>query len=120
VTLINNSIDIQSVARRVASDAIPTADNRWTGTNRGGYASAQWDDLATHVMAALDEPTRLDFERRMLQLYTTELPLLPLMYTLEEVPVGGGLTGVAAYTGVPRSATILLTWNIHEWDVARS
>lgn len=113
----NNGIDIKSVVRRIALDNIPTGDNRWTGTNRGGYSSPRWDELGNRMLVTLDERTRLDLERQMLQLYTSELPLLPLLYTLDELPVAGGLTGPAPNTGVPANSTIMRTWNIHEWDV---
>ncbi len=114
----NNGIDIKSVARRVASDNIPTADNRWTGTNRGGYASERWDELGERILASLEDRTRLDLERQMLQLFTSELPLLPLLYTLDELPIGGGLTGPSPNTGVPMNSTISRSWNVHEWDIA--
>jgi ABC-type transport system substrate-binding protein len=115
----NQGIDIKSVVRRVGSDNIPTADNRWTGTNRGGYSSPKWDELGNRLLVTLDEPMRLELEKQMLQLYTSELPLLPLLYTFDELPVGGGLTGLLPHTGVPASSTIQRTWNIHEWDVPK-
>jgi peptide/nickel transport system substrate-binding protein len=113
----NIGIDSRSVVRRIASDNIPTADNRWTGTNRGGYASPRWDELGMRFLTTLDEGMRLDLERQMLQLYTAELPLLPLLYTLDELPVAGGITGPLPNTGVPANSGIMRTWNIHDWDV---
>jgi peptide/nickel transport system substrate-binding protein len=113
----NIGIDSRSVVRRIATDNIPTADNRWTGTNRGGYANPRWDDLGQRFLTTLDDAMRLELERQMLQLYTAELPLLPLLYTLDELPITGGVTGPLPNTGVPANTGIMRTWNIHEWDV---
>jgi peptide/nickel transport system substrate-binding protein len=113
----NIGVVTKTLARRIASEAIPTAENRWTGSNRGGYANPQWDELAGRILTTLDEGDRLEIERQMLRLYTTELPLLPLLYTFDELPVGGGLTGLLPNTGVPENSSIVLTWNIHEWDI---
>jgi peptide/nickel transport system substrate-binding protein len=114
----NNGIDLKSVVRRIGSDNIPTPENRWTGTNRGGYASAAWDALGDRLLTTLDERYRIDVERQMLQLYTSELPLLPLFYTLDELPLAAGISGPKGNTGVPANSTILYSWNIHEWDVS--
>jgi peptide/nickel transport system substrate-binding protein len=117
ITLITNPIEILGVVRKLASYNIPTAANRWTGTNRGGWSSPAWDDLNDRMLAALDDSKRLGIEREMLQLYTTELPLMPLFFTLQQQPVGGGLVGPAVITGTAPNDSAQLTWNIHEWDI---
>jgi peptide/nickel transport system substrate-binding protein len=116
--MTNNGIDIKSVVRRIAADNIPTPDNRWSGTNRGGYASLAWDALGDQVLTTLEESRRVELERQMLQLFTSDLPLLPLFYTLDELPIAGNITGPTPVTGVPANSTISYTWNIHEWDAA--
>lgn len=115
----NQGIDLKSVVRRVGTDNIPTATNRWTGTNRGGYSNPGWDDLGSRLLATLHEPERLELERQLLKLFTTELPLLPILYTYDELALTGGLTGPLPNTGVPVSGTIHRTWNIADWDVMR-
>ncbi len=117
ITLITNPIEILGVIRKLSSYNIPTAENRWTGTNRGGYSSPVWDDLNDRMLAALDETKRLEIERELLQLYTTELPLLPLFFTLQQQPVGGGLVGPTGLTGTAPTSSAQPTWNIHEWDI---
>ena len=79
-----------TIIRSLISDAIPTPENRFAGSNRGGYASPGWDDLARQFMSAFDEPKRIAVEREMVRLLTTELPLMPLMYDPDVVPTGGG------------------------------
>lgn len=45
VTIASNPMGSLSPVRRLISTAIPTPENRWTGTNRGGYANPAWDEL---------------------------------------------------------------------------
>jgi peptide/nickel transport system substrate-binding protein len=117
ITMINNNMDLVSVVRRIATANIPTAENRWTGTNRGGYSNPAWDEIGARALATLDDGTRLDLERQLLHIYSTDLPLLPLFYQLTEIPVATGFRGLVPQTGLAPNSSILLTWNIHEWDV---
>jgi peptide/nickel transport system substrate-binding protein len=117
ITMINNNVDLVSVVRRISSANIPTAENRWTGTNRGGYANPRWDEIGEQALATLDEGVRLDLERQLLNIFTTDLPLLPLFYQLAEIPAVTGFSGLAPQTGLAPNSTTLLSWNIHEWDL---
>jgi peptide/nickel transport system substrate-binding protein len=112
-----NPMGVAAVVRRTASYNIPKDDNRWTGTNRGGYVNPVWDDLELRMLGALEERARLDIERELLRVYTTDLPLLPLYFRNDMVPVGGGVKGPVANTGVAHRGFILHTWNVHEWEV---
>ena len=47
----------------------------------------------------------------------TDLPLMPLYDRWDLVPVGGGLTGPVANTGVAHKGLILHTWNVHEYEL---
>ena len=49
ITMINNNMDLVSVVRRIAISNLPTAENRWTGTNRGGYVNPAWDQIGGQV-----------------------------------------------------------------------
>jgi peptide/nickel transport system substrate-binding protein len=117
VDLTSNPMGVAAVVRRAASYNIPKEDNRWTGTNRGGYANPAWDELELRMLAALDERARIDIEKELLRIYTTDLPLLPLHFRNDMVPVGGGVKGPVANTGVAHRGFILHTWNVHEWEI---
>jgi peptide/nickel transport system substrate-binding protein len=117
VDVTSNPMGVAAVVRRISSLNIPTEENRWVGTNRGGYSNPAWDDLEQRVLGALEESARLNLERELLRLYTTDLPLLPLYFRNDLVPVGCGLTGPVPNTGVAHRGFILHTWNIHEWDL---
>ena len=117
VEISSNPMGAAAVIRRIASYNIPTAENRWTGTNRGGYSNPAWDELDLRMLGALQERQRIDVERDLLRIYMAELPLMPLYFRSDLVPVGGGLTGPVPNTGVAHRGFILHTWNVHEWDL---
>jgi peptide/nickel transport system substrate-binding protein len=117
IELSRGSMPPLTIIRSLISDAIPTPENRFAGSNRGGYASPAWDDLARQFMSAFDEPKRIAVEREMVRQLTAELPLMPLMYDPDVVPTGGGLTGVVIATGTAHNGQIMHTWNIHDWDM---
>jgi peptide/nickel transport system substrate-binding protein len=117
VDVSSNPMGVAAVIRKSATYNIPTAENRWTGTNRGGYSNPAWDEVEPRIVSSLDERQRLDFERQLLSMYATDLPLGPLYFRWDMVPVGGGVKGPVPNTGVAHRGFILHTWNVHEWDI---
>jgi peptide/nickel transport system substrate-binding protein len=111
------SMPAATIIRSLASEQIPTAENRWAGSNRGGYANRQWDDLGMRYLTELVEARQVQIERDLVRLATVDLPLLPLVYDPEIVLTGGGLTGVMVSTGTSHNGQIMTTWNVHEWDI---
>jgi len=119
VDVTSNPMGLASVTRKTASYNIATEENRWTGTNRGGYINPAWDDLDKRLLLALDDRARLDVEREMIKVYTADLPLMPLYFRNDLVPEAGGLTGVKANVGTAHRGFILHTWNVADWDVQK-
>jgi peptide/nickel transport system substrate-binding protein len=107
---------ILNVGPRLATSDIPTPDNQWTGLNRGGYSNPEWDRLLQTINVTLEEPRRLEMERDMARIFTTDLPVLPIYFGLELVPVAS-ITGIQPIRATPHIGVILHTWNVHEWDV---
>jgi len=105
-----------SAVRRFASDQIPTAGNRFAGTNRGQFSNQAWDEAGNGLRTALDDDRRLQLERDMLRVFTTELPALPFQYELQGIPVAG-FKGFVGVTGTAHTGNILHTTNVHEWEV---
>jgi len=120
VEMTSNPMAILSASRRLASINIPTAENRWSGSNRGGYNNPAWDELDRRAYGSLQERERIDIEREMVRLYTADLPALPLYFRMDTVPVGGGIRGPVPNTGVAHRGFILHTWNIADWDIQPS
>jgi peptide/nickel transport system substrate-binding protein len=117
VDISRGSMPPLTIIRSLASEQIPTPENRWTGSNRGAYASSNWDELSRRFLSALDDPKRVEIERELVRLLTTDLPLMPLMYDPDLIAAGGGLAGVLPATGTAHNGQIMHTWNIHEWDM---
>jgi peptide/nickel transport system substrate-binding protein len=117
VDITANPMAILSVTRRLATVGIPATENRWTGSNRGGYSNQGWDELDRRVNGALRQQERVDIEREMLRIFTADLPLLPLFFRFDLVPVGAGIKGPMPNTGTSHRGFILHTWNVAEWDL---
>ena len=54
----------QYQADRMSSKAIPSATNRWSGFNRGGYSNSAVDDLFARLTVTIDEGQRITITRR--------------------------------------------------------
>jgi peptide/nickel transport system substrate-binding protein len=115
--LSRGSMPPLTIIRSLITDAIPTPENRWAGSNRGGYSNPAWDDLGRQLLNALDDQRRVGVEREMVRVLTSDLPLMPLMYDLDVLLQGGGLSGLIIATGTSHNGQIMHTWNMHEWDM---
>jgi peptide/nickel transport system substrate-binding protein len=105
-----------SAVRRFASDQTPTAANRFAGTNRGQYNNPQWDDVGLRLRTALDDNTRLQLEKELLQIETTDLPALPIQYELQAIPAYG-FKGMVPVTGAAHTGNIMHTTDVNQWEI---
>ncbi len=55
VDITSNPMGSAAVVRRIASHNIPKEENRWTGTNRGGYSNPVWNELELRMLGALSD-----------------------------------------------------------------
>lgn len=115
----NNPVGGLSAVRRFISEAIPTQANRFAGTNRGGYSSPAWDEIGARMRVTLEDDERLNQERDLVRIFTTELPALPLFYEIQTIPVTAGLVGLQPVRGTAHTGNIMHTYNVHEWDIQR-
>jgi ABC-type transport system substrate-binding protein len=105
-----------SAARRFEGIQIPTAANRYAGTNRGSFSDPEWDAVSASLRVTLDEKQRLAFEGDLLRIFSSELPSLPLYFEIQVVPTRG-FTGLQPVTGVAHTGNIMHTTNAHEWTL---
>jgi len=91
-----------------------SADNRWTGANRGCYQNAELDRAVQPILTAVapSEQQRLwaDFTR----IYSDQLPSLPLYYVPWTTIFREGVTGPKGASWRAGSSS---TWNVAEWDI---
>ncbi|HEY3117280.1 MAG TPA: ABC transporter substrate-binding protein [Chloroflexota bacterium] len=90
---------------------IGTPVNRWSGSNRGGWNSAEFDRLFTAFNTTIDAKARSSSVVQAMKLMSEELPAFPLYYNIYVLAVIAGLKGPGA--DAP-SATNL--WNIYDWE----
>lgn len=100
-----------ALAGQVTS-AIPRAENRWAGGNRGAWSNPQFDRLADQFTTALDRAERDRLITQMAQIFHAELPIISLHFNAIPVAFTSALTGPRPYT-----ADGTFSWNVHEWEL---
>ncbi|HEY3117557.1 MAG TPA: ABC transporter substrate-binding protein [Chloroflexota bacterium] len=90
------------------SSMIPTAANRWTGSNRGGWSNPELDRFYDQFLTTLDADARNQEMAQAMKISTEQLPVLPIQYSFAVVAYTTGLRG-------PQSANSA-NWNIHQWE----
>jgi peptide/nickel transport system substrate-binding protein len=87
-------------------------ENRWTGSNRGGWMDPEYDRLVDTLGATLDRDERIRLLVQVAQRMSDELPAIPLYYDLGAVVHTGALRGPGP---VSPETTGLVSWNVHVW-----
>ncbi|MFV9504827.1 MAG: peptide ABC transporter substrate-binding protein [Oscillochloridaceae bacterium umkhey_bin13] len=88
---------------------VPSASNDWVGNNFPGWCFFEADRAIRTATTSLDQEERRAAYLLQQQLFTQEVPVLPLFQRVDLVLVSPTLTGVQADSTAP------FTWNIHEW-----
>jgi peptide/nickel transport system substrate-binding protein len=93
------------------SAAIPSAYNDWIGTNVTGYENPQFDAACHSAGLALpDEPAYAESYRETQNIFSAELPAIPLYYRLR---VAAARTDVCRFSLDPSANPM---WNIEAFD----
>lgn len=96
----------------MASAAIPTPENRWSGSNRGGWLNSEYDRLWATFSTTLEVPERQRLAVQMERLITENLPAIMLFFNF------GVTAHVSAVRGPdPNAADSAVGWNVHEWEL---
>jgi peptide/nickel transport system substrate-binding protein len=96
-----------------SSTRIPGPDNRWNGSNRGGWLNADYDRLLESFGGTLDRAQRAELAAQMVRLYTDDPGGISLFFRAHP------WTFVSALKGMDKVAApeALQAWNIHEWTL---
>ncbi len=90
--------------------AVPSAMNNWTGNNFAGWCFREADQAIRTANTSLDPAERQAAYLRQQQLFTQELPVIPLFQRLIVTLSHPTLQGLAPDPTAP------ITWNIHDWS----
>lgn len=93
------------------SDAIPNESNGWAGQNYPGYKNADIDKACKAASREVDEAKRNQLLNQTAQLFSRDIPALPLYV---RASVAASKPGLANFTAVQLSGAYE-TWNIHRW-----
>jgi ABC-type transport system substrate-binding protein len=91
--------------------AIPRADNRWSGGNRGGWSNPGFDAAWEAYNTTLDRSDRIQQLVQMEKTLSEDVPVIPQHYTPSIVAHVTGLRGPVART--TRDAVQIV--HVHEW-----
>lgn len=90
--------------------AVPAETNNWTGNNFSGWCFRNADRAIRVAATSWNREERLQAYRQQQQLFTQELPVLPLFQRLVVTLMSPGLRGVHPDPTAP------ITWNIATWS----
>lgn len=94
---------------------VTTAENRWRGENRTGWANPEYDRILDAFNVTLDPNGRIQQRAQMAKILTDELPSLVLTPNPNSHAYLNTVKNVAQNVLLTTGA---ITWNIHEWEVS--
>jgi len=93
-------------------DNIPRPENNWEGQNVAGWYNEEASEIIDEMMNEMDPDRRRDLNTSLLQLWTYEIPSLPLFFRVDAAFWQTNVTGIQ-----PTGSADPDTWNVHEWDI---
>lgn len=101
----------QTLIVKLTGGNIARAENRWAGSNRGGWFHPEYDRLYEAWNTTLSRAERSQQMVQMMKLVSEELAIFPLYHNLTVVAHVASLVGPVPSGSEGSGAT----WNIHEW-----
>lgn len=94
---------------------IPTEENGWSGANLGMYCSEEYDAAYEEqlIEETLEVEEREAITARLMEIWTNDLPLLPLYFKSVVYTARDGVTGLH-----PSGTNEGWLGNVHEWDIS--
>ncbi|MDZ4719538.1 MAG: peptide ABC transporter substrate-binding protein [Roseiflexaceae bacterium] len=89
--------------------AVPSETNNWTGDNFAGWCFRDADRAIREAVTTLDLPKRQAAYLKQQQLWTQELPSLPLFQRVSATLSAPGIIGIQPDALAP------ITWNVTAW-----
>jgi len=112
VELTSNTYTEYDKVRLHSSDVAAPA-NRYAGGNKGGFASTEMDRLLDRLAQTIPTNERSAIQADILRLALTELPVLPIHWSINVMTATARVKNVHVPTPLA-----VETWNLPEWDMA--
>ena len=90
---------------------VPTAQNRWRGSNRSGWSNPEYDRLSDALATTLDRSARDEQVLSALRILHDQVPYHTLYFGLGVLAYDRGLRGRRVTVSETNSS-----WDIHTWD----
>jgi peptide/nickel transport system substrate-binding protein len=91
-------------------------ERRYVGSNRGAYMNPELDRLIDAFFSAATQTARLEQERGIVRVVTTDLPMVTTIFDVRKDFQKTGVSGTVIKTGL--NIVNSRTWNVHEWTKA--
>jgi ABC-type transport system substrate-binding protein len=96
-----------------ASSRIPGPENRWNGSNRGGWPNAEYDRLIDSFSTTIARPERAQLVAQMVRIFTDDVASISLFFRVQPWIYAAGLKGLEK----PAAPEAMQAWNVHEWEL---
>jgi peptide/nickel transport system substrate-binding protein len=90
--------------------AVPSESNNWAGDNFAGWCFRDADRAIREAVTTLDAAKRQEAYLKQQQLWTQELPSLPLFQRVSATLNAPGISGIQPDALAP------ITWNVTAWQ----
>jgi ABC-type transport system substrate-binding protein len=94
------------------TDNAPRPENRWVGSNRGGWSNPEYDRLAEAAQSTLEPTARVRVITGAIRILTEEVGTVSLLFNPSALVFPTVISGMDIRA--PESDT---TWNIHTWEL---
>lgn len=110
--ITKSSLPESTAMRKYATSDVAAPENRYGGTNKGGYSNPENDRIVAAFLQALDRTERNNLVTQGMKFASEQLPSFPMYYDLTVVAHG------AALRGPTKSAPDSLEhWSIQQWEL---
>lgn len=104
-------VEPRRMERYFHSRNIPTAQNRWSGSNAARYANPELDALIDRFFLTVPHQERLDVFKQIAQHITSNVAVIIMAHELNAALISSRVKDVTPGT------TYTYTWDPHKWDI---
>ena len=104
----------ESALRTLTTSQIIRAETRFSGTNRGGWANADYDRVVQALDTSLERGQRVQQAAQLARIMSEQLPAISLYYDLSPIAFVSALHGPGP---VAPDTSGLVGWNVVDWEL---